>query len=459
MGAKNPVLVAQHKKYEALHGEITAIQTRALEGDGRDLTEDELKSIEEKSTQLRAVAEQIEQVADLETRSRAVSGLAAKLLGDDDSGSLGDDGTGGDQGGSSGDGDGTQTRSRFTTKDRDPGHYRSVESGGKHSFFSDMFRVKEYDDQAAKTRLAEHTRALSTGAQGVGVVPPKWLTEEFETLARQGRAVANAVRHIDLGDDPRPMTLPKQTAGTDNVVAEQPAENDPVDDTDAWDSDVDTVAPKPTAGKQIFSRQMLDMSDPAIDQLIYGDLLSVFNFKVEKKVCDAMIAAAANAVTLASEAADFDAAGATDAVIDASTDVWENRFLPADILVCSIKRFGKFRKLKDGNNRPLMPFSSYGPQNAAGLMQGQQAGEIEGLTVIPTAGMGADTAYPQKFLVARSMDTILFESNMLRFRYEEQAGPESIVLGVWAYTAVAVRQKGASTTTSKSVRSVTVTAA
>lgn len=457
MGAKNPVLVAQRAKFDKLHGEINAIQLRALEGDGRDLTADELQEIETKSTQLRETAKQIEELADLETRSRAVADVAARLLPDDP------DGDGDAEGDTDGDGDGKksgkQMRSRFTARDRDPGHYRSVEQGGKHSFFSDMFRAKEYEDQAAKQRLTEHTRALSTGANGVGVVPPKWLTSEFETLARQGRAVANAVRRIDLGDDPRPMTLPKQTAGTDDVVDEQAQENDPVDGTDAWDSDVDTVAPKPTSGKQIFSRQMLDMSDPAIDQLIYGDLLSVFNFKVEKKVCDAMIAAAATSVTLASEATDWTASGATDAVIDASTDVWENRFLPADILVCSIKRFGKFRKLKDGSNRPLMPFSSYGPQNAAGLMQGQQTGEIEGLTVIPTAGMGADTAYPQKFLVARSMDTILFESNMLRFRYEEQAGPESIVLGVWAYTAVAVRQKGASATTSKSVRAVQVTAA
>ena len=42
---------------------------------------------------------------------------------------------------------------------------------------------------------------------------------------------------------------------------------------------------------------------------------------------------------------------------------------------------------------------------------------------------------------------------MLRFRYEEVAGPESVKLGVWAYTAVIVRQAA------NSVRRVQITAA
>jgi hypothetical protein len=41
----------------------------------------------------------------------------------------------------------------------------------------------------------------------------------------------------------------------------------------------------------------------------------------------------------------------------------------------------------------------------------------------------------------------------MRFRYEEVAGPESVKLGIWAYTAVMVRQ------TANSVRKLTISAA
>jgi hypothetical protein len=72
--------------------------------------------------------------------------------------------------------------------------------------------------------------------------------------------------------------------------------------------------------------------------------------------------------------------------------------------------------------------------------------------VIGTDGLGT-SGYAETILVARSQDTILFEGDIMRFRYEEVAGPESVKLGIWAYTAVMVRQ------TANSVRKLTITAA
>jgi hypothetical protein len=54
-------------------------------------------------------------------------------------------------------------------------------------------RSREGDGEAA-TRLQEHNRALSTTVSGAGIVPPQWLTSEYESLARQGRVVAELVR-------------------------------------------------------------------------------------------------------------------------------------------------------------------------------------------------------------------------------------------------------------------------
>ena len=447
----HPYLEALQTKYDQLAASVEGLQTRAVD-EKRDLTDVELRSVKEQSEQMKTLAAQIEDLADIETRSASVASAAAKIAAAT--------GTSGDKPADDTNGGDTQTRSAGTrigttqTKDRDPGHY--VRSG-QHSFFGDIYKSRVMGDELAGQRLKEHTRALSTGGEGVGVVPPKWLTDEFETLARQGRRLANAVRYIPLGDDPRPMTLPKQTAGTDDVVDEQANESDPVDGTDAWDSDVSVVTPKPTSGKQVVSRQMVDMSSPAIDLLIYGDLMAVYNVKVEKKVGAAMIASAgAPVTTFANEAAfvgALPAVPAHDAVVDTSIAVWEGRHEPADIIAMSVRRWGKFKKLKDADGRPLIPSNTAGPMNVIGVGEVQMAGQIEELGVIPTIGIGDGVTYPESTIVARGADTLLFESNLLRFRFEEVAGPEDIVLGIWGYTAVHVKHAG------KSVRRFQVTAA
>ncbi len=437
----NPYLKAKRDQYEAIRTQIQGIQERAVkdtpEGEQtRSLTEDEDKLVRSLDEQAKDLYSEIELLTSVEERNQKVTDLAGKLVeGDDKTRSVGSSST--------------------SAKDRDPGHYRSVKEGGERSFFGDIYQSAVLHDVDASTRLAEHNRALSTGANGVGVVAPHWMTEEFELIARQGRKLANAVRNIPLGDDPRPITLPKQTAGTDAAVTEQANENDPLADSDTWDSDVDTVTPKPTAGKQKISRQLLDMASPAIDTLIYGDLMEVYNTKVEAKVGTALIAAAgAGVVTFATEAA-FKAnngGDAIDAIIDAEIAVLDDRKVPADVLAMRIRRWGAFKKFKDTTGRPLIPSGSGGPMNVVGVGEVQFPGQIEDLGVIASEGIGT-TAYPESLLAFKASDQVLFETNVLRFRYEEVAGPESIILGVWGYTAFISRQA------TKSVKRVIITAA
>jgi HK97 family phage major capsid protein len=445
----NPYLMSLRERYDSLRDNIAGLQTRAAE-EKRDLTEDELRSVQEQAEQAKTLATQIEDLTEVENRNRKVAELGASLItsGEGDEGGQGE----------------TKARSLGVarTQDRDPGHYTT---SGKNSFFADLYRSRAFSDEVATRRLHEHTRALDTGTEGVGVVPPKWMTDEFETLARQGRALANAVRSIPLGDDPRPLTLPKQTAGTDAVVAEQLNENDPVTGTDAWDSDVDTVSPKPTAGKQIVSRQMLDMSNPAIDQLIYGDLISVYNDKVEAKVGAAIKAIGTALVgtggggtapqpgaTTEAEFKDMaDSDNGWELALRAAIEVRKARKLPANILAMTVDRYGKFLTLKDADGRPLMPDSTSGPMNVIGVGSVDVDGRVGSLGVIATDGIGTGT-YPDAFCALRASDVLLFESNMLRFRFEEQAGPESVVLGIWGYTATLVRQG------TKAVKRVEITA-
>lgn len=447
----NPFLKAKRAQYEELRKSIEGIHNRAAEhkGDdgtiGRQLTTEEDSLVRSQSELGEKLFKEIEALTEIETRNRKMDELAGETIADNDD-------VKNRAGGSS----------NTSAKDRDPGHYRSAKDGGQHSFFSDLYRSKVNRDEVSEKRLGEYMRALDTGGEGVGIVPPKWLTDEFETLARQGRRIANAVRNIPLGDDPRPITLPRQTAGTDAVVAEQANENDPVDGTDAWDSDVHVVTPKPTAGKQTVSRQMIDMSTPAVDQLIYADLMEVYDDKVEVKVSNAILAGAGASITTFATEAAFEASNggpAYDSAIDLQIAIRQARKRPADLLWMTVRRYGEFLKLKDSSGRPLVPGDSGGPMNVMGVGEVAIDGRFAGLGIVASDGFGT-TAYPEKYGAMKAGDTVLFESSLLRFRFEEVSGPESIVLGIWGYTGVLVRQTpGAVGTQSKSVRAVTVTAA
>jgi HK97 family phage major capsid protein len=442
----NPYLEKLHRDHETLRLAIEGLQTTAV-NEERDLTPEEMTSVRGQADQMTTLRTQIDQLTEIEVTNRAVQEQAARIAGDATADAVNRrtdpvlTSVGAPRPATSG------TRAI----DRDPGHYTR---SAPNSFFGDLHRARSGDDDAGR-RLAEHNRALSTGTgnAGAGVVPPHWLTEEFELLARQGRALASAVRNIGLGSDPRPITLPKQTAGTDSEIVEQASENAATEDDDAWTSDVDTVTPKPTAGIQIVSRQMLDMSSPAIDALIYGDMLAAYNLKVEKKVGAAMVTAAGSAVTTFATEAAFNAdQDASDAVIDTAISVRNVRKLPPDIIAMGVVRYGAFLKLKDADGRPMIPDGSMGPMNAIGVGTVQVDGRVNGLGIIATDGVSTGS-YPESILVARAADTILFESDVLRFRYEEPLGPESVKLGVWGYTACIVRQA------TKSVKRIVVTAA
>ncbi|OXM73083.1 MULTISPECIES: phage major capsid protein [Amycolatopsis] len=417
----NPYLVRLREQHDALRSSIEGLQTRAAEGN-RDLTEDELRSVTEQATQLRTLSEQIEQLAEVETRSRRVGELASSL-----------DGDAGEQQNLGGE----QHRSRTTTRDRDPGHYRSEKDGGERSFFADHYRAKVLRDPEAQKRLDEHMRAVTQASGGAGIIPPKWLTDEYQGLARAKRLIADRVRHVSLGRDPRPLILPKQTAGTDQNITAQTTEgqNNAGWSADRFATDKDTLTPAAYSASQIVARQLIDASSPAADSLIMGDLRAAWDAKVESLVCAAILAggtAVATPVDLTDEVA------ALDAVIDAQTEVAEDKRGSADLVALTPSQFGSFRKLRDTTNRPLMPVSRYNPSNATGALGNVLVGDIEGSDAYASMGFADNT----KFAVLYSQAVYLAESDLLDFTYEQNVGPADVQMGIWGYVGVLVRNPG-----------------
>lgn len=433
----NPYLTRLREQYDGLRTAIEGIQNRAVQ-ENRDLTETELRAVTEQGEQAKGLRSQIETLTEIEQGHEQVRTLAAQVQAD------------------TRDEDSVQTRSEVrvsgtTAVDRDPGHYRRHAG---HSFFGDLFHSRSLQDGEATRRLVEHNRALNMADEGPGVIPPVWMGQEFAEIARQQRRVASAVRNIPLVNA-APISMPRQSAEA-GTVAEQSTEESATSFTDGWDSAVTTVSPKATSGGQKVTRHLLESSNPAVDELIWSDLIGDYNGVVEAKVVAAMVTAAGSAtVTYATEAAwttGLDPAEATyvgDAILDTAIAVRNGRKLPADILVCSVSRYGSLLKIKDSTGRPIMPPDSAGAMNVIGTGTVQVDGRVQGLGVLASDGV---TQYPESLLVARASDTILFESPVLRFRYDEPDGPEIIRLGIWAYTAVHVKD-------SSSVERIVITAA
>lgn len=445
-------------RYDTARTAAESLTTLAA-NENRALTEAETTSLRGHIDACAALVPQIEQAAEQAERNAAVADAFERAAaGQTATGASGGErnatGAENDEGTENGGGE-RSGQGGATTRQRDPGHYTRARDGrgmGGHSFFHDLVHAREGDRDSAE-RLAEHHRALSNASQGAGLVPPVWLTSEFEQIARQGRVLADAVRPYPLGDDPRPITLPRQTAGTDSVIATVTPENTHPSEVNGYNTSTDVVTPQPISGIQVVSRQMVDMDDPAIDGLIYSDMSAVYVTKIEALVAAAMVTAAGSAVTTyASDATNFTAAAAEDGVTDAAFSLWNARKLPATIAAMRVSRWGKFNKFRDTTGRRLYPTDESQIVNGSGKGSLVSPGTVGGLPVLLTDGLGT-TGYAETILVARPSDTILFEGKMMRFRYEEVAGPESIKLGIWAYAAVIVRQNA------NSVRKLTISAA
>jgi HK97 family phage major capsid protein len=411
------------EQYESIRSAVEGFQQRAVD-ENRDLTEDELRAVTGQTEQARSIYAQIEALTEQEKRNQAVGELAANLENGAD-----------EQARAAG-----RTTGTAYTQARDPGHYRSVKDGGRYSFFGDMFRAGKDGDEAAKRRLSEHQRAVTQSSGGTGILPPKWLTDEYQAMGRQNRVLADLVRRIPLGDDPRPINLPKQTAQTDANLLSQSAEGA---NTSGWGNDrfttnKDTLTPTTYAAYQDVSRQLLNGSDPAVDALIMGDLHGAWDTKMEALVGAAVVSGGTTAATFATLTLFKANAAGIDAVVDAQTAVAGDLRGPADIAAMSYFSFGAFRKLKDSSNRPLMPVSRYNPQNARGSLGNVLVGDIEGVDAYGTVGIVRATN-TETIAVMRSQAVLFAESDLLQFSYDQVVGPAAVRMGIFGYAGVLVR--------------------
>lgn len=443
--AENVYLRSLREQYEALKKSIEGLQLRAAEAK-RDLTSEELRSVVEMGEKAKLLFGQIEDLSEVELRNAKVSAMNARVDAALTDGVQPDNATstaGGD--GQGGAGDGTQFRKLggAQTQDRDPGFYTR---GGQHSFMGDQWRSSTMGDTGAAERLMRHSNALRDNVQlrdvlgagastgGAGLVPPVWLAEQFAPILHTKLRLASQLRQVPWAG-PFAWTIPVANTGAKTSSV---AEGVNTTETDPTYGPL-TVTPKAIMGYAEVSRQMLEGSNPAVDAIIWADLMGDFYDNCEIEVITAATGqSSVNAVTVSAGAlTTTDILAQRSGILDGIAAISDNKGGDADIFVGRTSRWTTYLKFQDTVGRPIILAQSYAPQNAIGLGGATQGfrspiqGSLENLTVVTSPSVAASTGF-----ILNSQEHLFSVSPPMQFTFEQPAGPALIRVGVWGYEAV-----------------------
>ncbi|MFN0092905.1 MAG: phage major capsid protein [Acidimicrobiales bacterium] len=330
--------------------------------------------------------------------------------------------------------------------------FRTVKVGGEaqtyrpdvaHSFFRDLLASKDGDVEA-RDRLLRHdreTRDLSTTATAGGdFLPPLYLASLWANVPRAGRPFADACAKATLPPQGTAITVPKMSTGT--TVATR-SDNGAVSETDAVTATVSHIVTE-IAGQQDIGRIVLMRSFPGLDQVIFDDLISDYDMKLDAQLLNGTgtapqhrgINAVASINTVTYTDASPTAAELHPKLYDAIQKISTNRLTKkATHLVMHPRRAAWLAS----NLSSTFPLYQQGSLNqAAGTQDMGFAMSIAGLPVIEDANIlttiGAGTE-DEIYAVVMS-DLVLMEGSIQTRVFEEVgSGTGTVRLQVFAHSA------------------------
>lgn len=340
---------------------------------------------------------------------------------------------------------------------KEPLTYEKRNTNG-HFYFADLFEAGR-GDIGSQQRLQRHRQEVtierrdlsSTLGAGGDFEPPIWMMDDWTNVIRMGRPFANSLNVQGPPPPGQSINIPRLVTGT--AVAAQ-SDLGAVQMTDATTASF-TVPIKTLAGQQKLAQQLIDRSQPGIDQIIFQDLVQDYNLRVDLQVLSGS-GSGANAKGVLSDTnritetytqaspAVGGAGGFYAKVADAVQQIITQRGLPPDTIVMHPRRWGWITAASDTTNRPLLEIGGGGdlqaPGTAGGINQLGDAGfTIQGLRVIVDANLpttlGASTT-EDTALVYRAADLYLWEGQPIMRAFPQTfAGNLEVLLQVYSYFA------------------------
>jgi hypothetical protein len=267
------------------------------------------------------------------------------------------------------------------------------------SMIRDMWRARFDGDVEAQQRVTRFNQAFTAGdattvrlltaavetrALEPEFIPPGYKPDLLKDAIDKGRPLFSRIGSTTL-TDATPFKIPVEGDFTGVAVHTEGTAH--VAEGDQVLTDV-TITPVAISGAWRVSRELVDASNPAIDQIGLRSMMRNY-----RDVSATAVAASPSFVsTLLSEV--------------------------------------------DTTGRPVVPY--LGATNALGTGKAGETGfNVDGVEVFKVWGVAATMAY-----IFNAQDVFLGESAIRTFRFEEIEGPGVIKLALWSYIAAAVTRPG-----------------
>lgn len=315
--------------------------------------------------------------------------------------------------------------------------------GTGHSLVRDAwYAARERDDEAAErirryrvqqnemAKLAGHyASTLQFAAQSTGtapeIIPPGYRPDLYVPELIRGRPLVGLCSRGTISNA-TPFVVPKFVSST-NATADHVEGTNPTDGE--LEFGTETVTPGAISGKMVLTREIVDSSNPAIDQIALATMRESYNRQTEQKVYAALNGASNNTVPYAEATVITDVRGLL-------ADYPFVRFAAPTGAAMNQKVTKTFATAVGTDGRPLLP--SVGAENTSGLGNAVDQGWfIDGLRFIPAWAIG-DSASDDVALIVNRADVWVWESPLLTFRFEEKQGPALIELALFGYFATHV---------------------
>ena len=304
-------------------------------------------------------------------------------------------------------------------------------------------RLRKYRAQTEDmTRLVAANFATVTTGTASQVIPPGYRPDLYVTQLQQGRPLVAACSQGVIANA-TPFTVPVFTSIT-GATADHVEGTNPTDGTLTFGTK--TVTPGGISGKMVLTREIVDSSNPAIDQIALAGMRESYARQTEGKVYTLLNGANGAGGTITS--------GFVPSGAQASTYVGTTGTPPA--LIAGIRKelarypfnrfaFATFAALgqnasqivagaADSTGRPMFPWTFGGPNNAQGVT-GPGGYLIDNLLFTPAWSMTGTAAGDSQIFILNSADAWVWESPTLSFRFEEKSGPANIELALFGYFA------------------------
>jgi hypothetical protein len=293
--------------------------------------------------------------------------------------------------------------------------------------------------------LGEQFTASST-ANAAALIPPGYRPDLFIPQLVQGRPFVNAVSSGIIGNA-TPFVVPVFGSST-GATADHVEGVNPTDGTLAFTTK--TVTPGAISGLLKLNREIVDSSNPAIDQIALFAMRESYARQTEAKVYTLLngasgqggtitagfVPSGAQASAVTGAAGGFAPAGVVllDGIRAAMAVYPFRRFAAPDIALMSQEATSSFAAAKDTTGRPLLP--SVGATNTAGVGNALTQGWfVDGLAHVPAWAITGNAAGDADTFMLNRGDVWAWESPTLLFRYEERSGPAIIELALFGYFA------------------------